>query len=123
MANAPTLLVPLHRGLDLLRVLRGRPLLSEAHSRRNISASLRGKRTQLGRAPTAADFPDGHAKPIMALAYWGGIDLWTDAAPLRAQRPKGHWAGPANQEAALRDTTARFPNASITYATLHHGHD
>ena len=109
---------PTHVGLDFLRLLLDWPLLSKSHSRANISACLRDMRKKLRSGPNAADFPDGHPAPVFALAYWGGLDRWNAGAPARSQRPKHFWRNRENQAAALRDTAVRFPDHSLTHATL-----
>lgn len=107
------------QSIDLLRILTGRPLHDGAHSRQNLSALLRGKATQQGRAPRDVDFPSDHPMHVFAPAYWGGIERWGHGWASRKQLPKAHWMDPANQSVAVQDTANRFPGEPITHALLH----
>jgi hypothetical protein len=104
--------------LDMLSVLRGEEALHPAHRRPNVAGALRDKRRVLGRDPVEADFPAGHAAPLLALAYWGGVAAWSAGAAARTQRPKGFWTDRANQVDALRRFAAEHPGQPITAATL-----
>ena len=105
--------------IDLLRILTGRGPNDRAHSRQNLSALLRGKTVQHGRAPEGIDFPVDHPMHLFAPAYWGGIERWGQGRGSRKQLPKAHWASRPNQLAAMQDAARQFPEEPITHALLH----
>ena len=105
-------------GLDLVRILRDEVPACVTHTRDNVAASLRAMRTKLGRAPGAADYPAVHVVPVLAWAFYGGIEAWGAWAHLRRQHRKGHWASRARQRTAVLDVASRFPDQPITHALL-----
>ena len=105
-------------GLDFFRLLRDEAPVTPRHSRQHVSAALRAKcRVPRGRI-TPADFPARHHVPLLADVFWGGIAAWAEAAPGRAQKPKGFWRVRENQIAALHSFADQRPDSAITLATL-----
>jgi hypothetical protein len=104
--------------LDLFGVLGGGDAQLAGHRRPNVASALRAKRRALGRDPVWADFPAGHAVPLLALAYWGGVESWARGASSRSQRPKGYWSVRANQIAEIRRFSSLHPGLPLTAATL-----
>ena len=88
-------------------------------TRRRVAASLRARRTRLGRPLTDSDYPAGHPVVAAAQALWGGVAAWSAGAPGRAQRPRGYWRQPAHQVAALRAYAATHPGCPVTAVRLH----
>ena len=106
-------------GLDLFRILLGKPPESRSHTRECVAANLRAWRKTHGRSPLTEDIPVGHPNRILALLYYGGVEQWAKGAAARAQLPKNHWANRDNQLAAIREVARRFPGLAITHALLH----
>jgi len=104
--------------LDFLRVLHGEEPELTRHSRRNVSAALRYKISDLKRPLTDLDFASSHPAPPFALAYWGGIQKWSAGTAARAQHEKGYWMCRTNQISAIQDVAKRHPGKPITHALL-----
>ena len=105
-------------GLDFFRLLRNEAAITPRYCRPYVSAALRAKCRFPRERITPADFPAGHHVPLLADIFWGGIDAWAEAAPGRAQKPKGFWQVRKNQIAALHSFADQQPESSITLATL-----